>query len=204
MIIRDGERYDLFGCNSDTCIAGPGLFYVGEGDIAIFLLGYDCLFSISADHPESCGYSTEWQNFKTSLAAVTDVHGALITSANPLRQGQTVTLWMTGLRGLTRDTATGLLQQTVPTKLDFGVSKYGGPTSFPWSQQPQWAGEAPQYVGLDLVNITIPSCRTRPSATVEKRYDLFLQFRSVTDISGSSIQVKMPLLIEPGDPDCLG
>jgi hypothetical protein len=201
MLVRDGVRfdgrYDIFG--------GPG--YVGLtqdiGDFdVVFGVGYDCLFSFSLTNPSACGVSwTQGQN-RALLGAVTDASGQLITSKNPVRQGELITLWMTGLTGLVLDSKTGLLQQTRPRAQFFGVAQYGkdlvgiaGPPTI-------WAGESPQFVGLDQVNLNFPVCAAKTQATVEQRYDAFLAWSSIVTNYQTEVRVYLPLLISPGDPDC--
>ncbi len=184
VLIRDGVRYDNFGCNNASCIAGTGLITVDPGgDFALFEVGYDCLYSLSQTYPDACGLSPS--------------HGQnLITSQNPIHQEELIILWVTGLGGLSRNNASGLLQQANPTKVVFGVSQYGVFDIPTWgSQTPIWAGESPQYVGLDQINIVFPAC-AGPKATIEKRYDAYMSFRSASDISGSSPKSIYHFLLE--------
>ena len=43
------------------------------------------------------------------------------------------------------------------------------------SVPPVWAGESPQFVGLDQINLNFPKC-IGTVATVEQRYDAFIGF----------------------------
>jgi hypothetical protein len=208
VLIRDGVRFDNFACNTASCIAGTGLLTVDPGgDFAMFQVGYDCFFSLSQTNPDACGFSQFQGQGRTLLGAMTDAKGNLITSQNPMHPGQLITLWVTGVGGLSRNSASGLLQQTNPTKVSFGVSQIGGFDVPSLSQTPIWAGESPQYVGLDQINVVFPACATGSKATVEKRYDAYMSFGPVlsstgSGISSSSIKVYMPLLMGVGDLDC--
>ena len=106
MLIRDGVRFDTHAT-----------FYVSpSGDFALFQVGYDCDFSLSLTHPETCGYSLSSGQYRVPIGAVTDASGNLITSQNPIHQGQVIVLWATGLGALSLDPATGLLQLRIPAK----------------------------------------------------------------------------------------
>jgi hypothetical protein len=209
VLIRDGVRFDNFACNTASCIAGAGLITVDPGgDFALFQVGYDCFFSLSQTYPDACGFSQSQGQARTILGAVTDTNWNLISSQNPIHQGQIITLWVTGLGGLSRDNTSGLLQQTNPTKVSFGLSQIGGLDIPTWgSQTPIWTGESPQFVGLDQINVVFPACATGAKATVENRYDAYMSFGPVLSatgggISSSSIKIYMPLLVGVNDPDC--
>lgn len=92
VLIRNGVRYDSLGEQSQFIVVngvGPLLFEVGS----------DCLFSTSLTGPTSCGFSpTRNDPNQVLIGAVTDVLGNLITSQNPIRPGQVITLWGTGVR----------------------------------------------------------------------------------------------------------
>lgn len=116
--------------------------------------------------------------------------------------------------GVTLNKATGLLQQANPAPIGFGVAQLGkdiagtiengfeGPFGTFASPTPIWAGESPQFVGLDQVNVAFPTCATcaNTPATTEKRYDAFLPYISSETITTARIYVS--LVIRPGDPDC--
>ena len=103
---RDGAQFD-----------SHFTFYVSpSGDFAMFQVGYDCMFSLSLAHPEACGYSLSSGQYRVPIGAVTDVAGRLISSQNPVHQGQVLTLWATGFGGLTLDAKTGLLSRAAPQK----------------------------------------------------------------------------------------
>lgn len=133
---------------------------------------------------------------------MTDASGQLITSRNPVRQGELITLWVTGMRNLNQDPTTGLLQQSPPSEVGFNVAQggmdlpqgggIGGPTI--------WAGESPQFVGLDQVDAYFPTCPATTKATVEKRYDAFLSYTSVE--TGTTVRIYLPFVVNPSDPDC--
>ena len=216
VLIRDGQRFAV-GCSASYCGA-PGTFAINDtgsyenpiNSAYIFIAGYDCLFSLSLTYPSACGFSGNPGQARTWIGAVTDLSGNLITSENPVHAGQIVTLWMTGLTGLTKSPTTGLLQQASPSAVGFGLRQYGvfdipgggGQTT------PMWAGQSPQWVGLDQVNIAFPSpaCFPQVTATEEKRYDAYLAYGvfSVTGggASESTAEIYIPFLVRPGDLDC--
>jgi uncharacterized protein (TIGR03437 family) len=200
VVIRDGARFDT----QVTFYVSPG------GDFAVFQAGYDCDFSLSLTYPEACGYSPSSGQYRVPIGAVTDASGNLITSQNPVRQGQVIILWATGLGALRLNSATGLLQQSTPSKMTFGVlqpNPGGGFSIFNlnWtSQTPIWAGESPQFVGLDQINVNFPTC-TGAVATVEQRYDLVLNFEAPDADANLGIgfaELYMPFIISPGERDC--
>jgi len=96
--------------------------------------------------------------------AVTDaISGQLISSENPIYQGRLITLWMTALYGgVTLSTQTGLQTGNIVAPVAFGVAQSGNDltTGF-MSPTPLWAGESPQFVGLDQVNVAFPGCTNR-------------------------------------------
>jgi hypothetical protein len=200
VLIRDGQRFGTFGCIDQHCLGGPGLFgIVGGGSentinsAIIFIAGYDCLFSLSLMYPSDCGFS--WYlgvgQARSWIGAVTDSSGTLITSENPVHEGQLVTLWMTGLTGLTQNPTTGLLEQASPSGVSFGVLQYGVFNTL--RQTPIWAGQSPQYVGLDQVNVAFPfpACANQVKATAEKRYDAYLAYEIVS-VSGGTEMIYIP------------
>jgi uncharacterized protein (TIGR03437 family) len=204
VLIRDDQRYDMFGCNSQTCVGGPGVFGITNGGGILFIGGYDCLFSLSLTDPSACGFSRSSGGGKVAIGAVTDLSGNLITSQNPVHEGQAVTLWMTGLAGLSKSAATGLLQEANPTAIGFGVSQPGVDTLAWGSQTPIWAGESPQYIGLDQINVSFPTpaCLHKVTAVAEKRYDAYMAFLSPESVTNSVIKIYIPFLVRPGDLDC--
>lgn len=214
VLIRDGVRFDA----RHDVSGGPGYMtldpfgYTRNPDI--FGVGYECLFSFSLTDPSSCGLSWSQGPNRALLGAVTDISGNLITSRNPVRQGELITLWMTGLTGLSLDPKTGLLQQTNPAPMGFGVSQNGSDiqatvsfNSFDGTvtglfQTPLalFAGESPVYVGLDQVNAYFPKCVANAKAIVEKRYDAFMDFTSIQ--TGTHARIDLPFLVSPGDQEC--
>jgi hypothetical protein len=175
-----------------------------NGDSAVFQAGYDCDFSLSETQPQACGYSSVAGQYRVPLAAATDAKGDLISSANPLRQTETLTLWTTGMPNLVQNGT--FLDQLVPQPITFGVTGGTNSTSdAAWQTlTPQWAGESPQFMGLDQINLRLPTC-TGAAATVEQRYDLTLQFAAVNADPNLDIGFAMlfiPFLINPGDPSC--
>jgi hypothetical protein len=112
---------------------------------------------------------------------------------------------MTGMWGrLTLDSQTGLLTANYTAPIGFGVAQLGNdiPASIGgfMTPMPIWEGESPQYVGLDQVNVAFPTCTNRPIATVEKRYDAFLEYSSVE--TSTTVRIHVPFVVRPGDPDC--
>jgi hypothetical protein len=213
VLVRDGQRVD----NRSYILGGPGRLIIDPFDIAdynvVFQVGYDCLFSYSLSDPASCGLSWSQGQHRAPLGAVTDALSAqLISSQVPVHQGQLITLWMTALYGgVTLNDKTGLLQQASPASVGFGVAQLGkdmvatigsafnGPFGTFMSPTPIWAGESPQFVGLDQVNVAFPTCANAP-ATAEKRYDAFLTYTSIG--TSTTVRIYLPFIVRPGDPDC--
>jgi uncharacterized protein (TIGR03437 family) len=213
VLMRDGQRVD----NRSYILGGPGRLIIDPFDIAdynvVFQVGYDCLFSYSLSDPASCGLSWTNGQHRAPLGAVTDALSAqLISSQAPVHQGQLITLWMTALYGgVTLNDKTGLLQQASPAAVGFGVAQFGndmaatiesgfnGPFGTFMSPTPIWAGESPQFVGLDQVNVAFPTCANAP-ATAEKRYDAFLTYTSIE--TSTTARIYVPFVIRSGDPDC--
>jgi hypothetical protein len=216
VLIRDGQRFS-FPCIDQYCDE-PGTFSISDtgsyenpiNSAVIFIAGYDCMFSLSLTYPSSCGFSGNPGLDRSTIAAVTDLSYNLITSENPVHARQIVTLWMTGLTGLTLSPTTGLLQQANPSAVGFGLRQYGvfdvpgggGQTT------PLWAGQSPQYVGLDQVNIAFPSpsCYPQVTATQEERYDAYLGY-SVFSVTGdgaseSLAEIYIPFVVMPGELTC--
>jgi hypothetical protein len=214
VLIRNGVRYDLA-----NVLSGVGLVYLDplNGDpinagFVPFQVGYECLYSFSLTNPSACGISWSQGQNRDPIGAVTDASGRLITSQNPVHQGEAITLWATGLEGLSRNASTGLLQQSNPIAVGFGVARNGVdiPTTITsgfegqygafWSKPAAWAGESPQFVGLDQINVAFPTCTEATKATVEKRYDAFMMLHSI--VSGNPVRLYLPFVVNPGDPDC--
>ena len=213
VFVRDGQRID----DRSYILGGPGRLYIDPFYIAdynvVFQVGYDCLFSYSLSDPASCGLSWSQGQDRALTGAMTDaLSGQLISFQYPVHQGQVVTLWMTGLYGgVTLNNLTGLLTANTPAPIGFGVAQLGndipatigvgseGPYGTFTSPLPTWAGESPQFVGLDQVNLAFPTCADTP-ATTEKRYDAFLTYTSVE--TSTTVRVYLPFFVRPGDPDC--
>lgn len=209
VFVRNGVRVD--GRYSS---GSPGYFVIdaraiGDYDV-VFGVGYECLFSFSLVNPSTCGVAWSEGPNRALLGAITDASGELITSQNPVRQGDVIVVWMTGLLGLSLDAKTGLFQQANPSYLTFGVAQNGKDlTSSSGTgsvgavgklQTPRflWAGESPQFVGLDQVNVNFPVCTSNIRAQTEKRYDAFLSPSSIL----TTVRVYLPFLIRVGDPEC--
>ncbi len=233
VFVRNGQRIDnqsyMLGGPGRILIqfdSGPYFHFGTFGDYdVVFQVGYDCLFSYSLIDPGACGLSWSQGLHRVPLGAITDaVTGALISSQAPVHQGQVITLWMTGLySGVTLNNKTGLMTANTPTPIGFGVAQLGqdkastlacpGPNPNPqcdfnnvgtfMTPPPLWAGESPQVVGLDQVNVAFPTCTNTP-ATTEKRYDAFLQYVHLDYNNNVYIDVRiyLPFVVRPGDPDC--
>lgn len=221
IFVRDGQRVDQQSCAA----GGPGCLVIDPSGTAdynvVFQVGYDCLFSVSQNDPDACGLSWVNGQDRAPVGAVTDaLSGELISTQNPLYQGRLITLWMTGLYGgVTLNSDTGLLTANRTAPIAFGVAQSGIDltTSF-MSPTPLWAGESPQFAGLDQVNVEFPTCAsapvsgnvkseyvcttctTVPVAPTEKRYDAFLTYTSHE--TGTTARIYLPFSVRPGDPDC--
>ncbi|MGA7236465.1 MAG: Ig-like domain repeat protein [Bryobacteraceae bacterium] len=215
VLIRDGVRFD----NLFNIISGVGIVYIDplNGDpinaaFVVFIAGYDCLFSFSITDPSACGLSPLSGPHRGPLGSVTDSEGHLLTHTNPVHQGQPIVLWSTGLGSLVLDPKTGLLHQVNPDPVGFGVAQNG--TAIPstissgfggffgtfMSAPPTFAGESPEFVGLNQINISFPVCPDSTTAKTEARYDAFLVFQSI--VSGNPAIAYLPFIVRPGDPDC--
>jgi hypothetical protein len=208
VIIKDGQRFD----DRTRELGGPGRVLIdavyGHGDSAVFGVGYDCLYSFSLSDPGACGLSWSEGQHRAMLGAVTDaISGQLLTTQNPVHQGQLLTLWWTGL--------TGNPWFSNPTSFCFGVAQYGTdlPSGNGWcsgSTSPLmaglWTGQSPQYPGLDQANVTFPICTSRALATSEQRYDVWLEFSgNPTDSNfsqGTIVRIYLPFVVAQGDSDC--
>ncbi len=214
ILILSGQRFDNRAYGS----GGPGRVFIdasgtGENNL-VFSIGNDCLFSYSLSNPSSCGLSASQGQHRAPLGAMTDAtSSSLISSLNPVHQGQLITLWMTGLYGgVTLDSSTGIFAQANPASVGFGVAQLGqdmantiaaganGPVGTFLTPTPLWAGEQPQTVGLDQVNVAFPTCANVPTANLESRYDAFLTYTNVEN--HTTTRVYFPFVVRPGDPDC--
>jgi hypothetical protein len=189
VFVRDGVLFD-----------GLLSFYISPGgDFAIFQAGYDCLFSESLVHPEACGYSGSSGQYRVPIGAITDIRGNLITSLNPIHQGNLITLWSTGIGPVKLNPTSGLLEAT-PFKLNFQV--ISGPL---WENQAWvWGGESPQFLGLDQINLLLPSC-SGASTTIEQRYDVNMPFRAPAYDSNLGIgfaTLYLPFVVSVEEPSC--
>ena len=221
VLLRGGQRID----DQSYMLGGPGRVIVdptgGADSSVVFQTGYDCLFSASLSDPSSCGLSWSNGQDRAPVGAVTDaISGQLISPQNPVYQGRLITLWMTALSsGVALDNQTGLRTGKNIAPVGFGVAQFGkdiegtlgvkapsapNAPSIPigtfMSPMPLWAGESPQYVGLDQVNVAFPTCANVSAATTEKRYDAFLTYTSVA--TGATERIYIPFDVRVGDPDC--
>ena len=232
VFIRDGQRIDS-PLNNSECMPGgnytgcPGYVYIDNWYNAtynvVFQVGYDCLYSYTQVPypPAACGVSGTQGQYKAPLGAVTDaLTGQLIYSGNPVHQGQIITLWLTAVYGgVALNSATGLMTAQFPVtsyactycnlSWGFTISQMGSPVRGAIFTV-MWAGESPQFVGLDQVNATFPACLApsppvgtggvEPPATTEQRYDVFLSYENAQTLTTG--QIYMPFVVRPGDPDC--
>ena len=221
VLVRDSQRIDDQSC----MLGGPGRVIIDTSGTAdynvVFQIGYDCLFSASLSDPSACGLSWSNGQDRAPVGAVTDaISGQLINTQNPAYQGRLLTLWMTGLKGgVTLDAKTGLQTANIVAPVGFGVAQFGkdiegtlgvAPATAPdtpsvpigtfMSPMPLWAGESPQFVGLDQVNVAFPTCTGVPAATSEKRYDALLTYTSLE--TGTTERIYIPFDVRVGDPDC--
>jgi hypothetical protein len=200
VLIRDGVRYD----NHDDVFGGPGLVQLGGywNEFVLFGVGYECLFSYSLTDPSSCGVSwSPGKQHREFLGAVTDSSGQLITSQNPVRQGEPITLWVTqmgecnGVPGGYCAMGYDMFQPPVNGHaFPFGVSQFGkditatvernpnvvGVVIGTWWVAVTWEGESPQFVGMGQINLNFPTCAAQgtaqTTASEEQRYDAWLTF----------------------------
>jgi len=214
VLIKDGVRFD-----SRFDISGSmGRVIIADRYPIVFEVGYDCLFSFSLIDSAACGLSWSPGEHRGISGALVDAEsGKLISSQNPVHQGQLITAWMTGVSGLKRDRSAGLYQVADFGSLVFGVAQ-NGKDQLSQFKTPSvtWAGESPQFVGLDQVNATFPVCPSKTKATVEKRYDAYLIYSSFDTgttnktsswdtnalMTPTTVRVYVPFVIRPGDPDC--
>jgi hypothetical protein len=119
---------------------------------------------------------------------------------------------MTGLPDLAQD-ASGNYLQTDPNPIGFGIAQLGrdipsttgydpngGYSGTFFSPAPLFAGESPQFPGLDQVNIAFPTCPSQTEATSEQRYDAWLPYASL--VTGNTVRIYLPFVVRAGDPDC--
>lgn len=209
VLVRDGQRID----NRQYLLNGPGrvfidAFYIADYNV-VYQMGYDCLFSYSLSDPSSCGLSWSQGQHRAPLGAITDAaSGQLISSQNPVHQGQAVTLWFTGLyNGATLNN--GLLTANTNPSIGFGVAAFGKDITVNSGVNlssntfqgplPLWTGESPEFVGLDQSNLIFPACMWVPLATTETRYDAYLTYTGQT---GTKVRLYVPFIVRPGDFDC--
>ena len=129
---------------------------------------------------------------------ITDLTGNLITSQNPLHQSQTVVVWATGVSSLKLNTMNGLVESSAYPSFHL--------LSFPLVQGNKsvgmtvnWAGESPQFVGLDQITITVDKC-TGANATTAITSSVYVQW---IDVSGlGTPQALIPFAVSSGEPKC--
>ena len=180
VFVQNGQRID--NRFSQGFPGYPGYLYIDSFYIAdyniVFQVGYDCLFSFSLSDPGACGLSWSQGTNRAPLGAITDAStGQLISSGNPVHQGQILTLWTTGFQGGATLSNSGLLTANTFPTIGFGVAALGKDIASGFmSPAPFWAGESPEFVGLDQVNVAFPTCVNTSVATSEELYDAFLIF----------------------------
>ena len=105
-------------------------------------------FQVAAPSP---GIFTQTQDGK-GAGAITHVDGSIVTSANPATAGELVIIYATGLGPITPSIATGGLP-TIPSTTVTPVSvTFGGVPA-----TPDYAGVAGCCVGLNQINVRVPS-----------------------------------------------
>jgi hypothetical protein len=216
VLVRDGQRIGPSadggdGWNWPAVMIDDWYYTLGNYNI-VFQVGYDCIYSFSqsSTDPAICGLSWTQGQAREPLGAITDaITGELISSGNPVHQGQLITLWMTALfGGVTLNSTTGLMTANPfwpEGDLSFNSSRFVlylsqlGLLIGELYATPIWAGESPQFVGLDQVNLTFPVCSANSRfATVEQRFDASWNYLTSTSI----VEMYLPVLVRPGDPDC--
>lgn len=214
VLVRDGVRFDA---RFDLLPPGPGLMIEDSGAKAdtsvVFEVGFDCLYSLSSDPVTSCGVSWSPGNNRVPLGAITDPSGDLISSSNPVHQGEIVTLWMTGLPGLELSEAGGAYTVSNPSPIGFGISQDnrdilttvaggfdGEYTGAFLTPTPLFAGESPQFPGLDQVNVAFPTCPSKGKASTAQRFDAWLVYTS--PVIGTTLRLYFPFVVRPGDSNC--
>lgn len=214
LLVKNGVRYTDLGTAREA-----GFFMTIDGcQSFVFEVGFDCpaVFTTEAAVNVPCGYARQRTDpDQITLGAITDAGGNLITTANPLRPGAPITIWSTGL-GLMRMRTDGLTETEDPVLVRFGVVLPVEEWSkFPWHRfydrlaglsvpftEPTFAGESPQFPGLDQVNVVFPGCLdTGYRVTVEKRYDVRVSLHSGGTAPTSNV-VTAPMVVKPGDVDC--
>jgi uncharacterized protein (TIGR03437 family) len=216
LLVKDGVRHTNLGTLRE---AG---FYmtISAQKSFLFEVGFDCpaLSTTEAAVNVPCGYARQRTDpNQITLGAITDGVGNLITTANPLRPGASMTIWSTGL-GHVRRRTDGLMEaENSAVGVRFGIvlpveewSKIPGHqfydrltgVSVPFVK-PSFAGEAPQFPGLDQVNVAFPGCQdTGYRVTVESRYDVRVSLHSGNATAPMSNVVTAPMVVKPGDIDC--
>lgn len=173
---------------------------------AIFIEGFDCFIDprYAKMGQPNCGLT--WTppspsvNFWCERGAVADSNGNLLTSTNPARLGQYVTIWATGL-GSFGTTKTMEAQVANPQN---GPGGYTFPVTY--------AGESSVSPGLFQINIQIPTAlqcgdtQAGLSALPPGNYawDLSLVLSGYNGNFGipSSNPIWVPVIVRPGDVQC--
>jgi uncharacterized protein (TIGR03437 family) len=167
----------------------------------------DCLASTQAYDSVNCTKSA----FVTR-GIVTDLGGKLISSANPARSGQMLTLWLTGLGAASKNVTTGYTESVLQPELWLLNSPIkNGSTVIPNILDSQkaallFAGPSTPY-GLDQINFSFDLSSLRKGKLCGKALadDLSLAVRLATSPAGSgySNMVRLPILVQSGEFSCL-
>ena len=103
-------------------------------------------------------------------AAVLHTNGALVTSSNPAKRGETVEVFATGLGALSPAVATGAGNPSSPPAVStdkFVDVLFDGESAASFSGV-SFAGGAPGFVGLNQINVVIPlDATTGPSVPIQ-------------------------------------
>ena len=188
VLVRDGQRFD----DPSYLLGGPGRLIIDPSGTAdssvVFQVGYDCLFSASLSDAAACGLSWSSGQDRAPVGAITDSQTGLETARNMAPVGFGVAQFGKDIEG-----TLGVRAPAAPDTPSVPVGTFQSP-------KPLWAGESPQYVGLDQVNVAFPTCTGVPLATSENRYDAFLTYTSLE--TGTTSRLYLPFAVRVGDPDC--
>jgi len=203
--------------------ASPGGLIYNQGLVAmhgvitapaIFWEGFDCFIDsrYQARGQKSCGLTWTQPDASVSLwnvrGAVTDAQGKILTSANPAKLGQVVSIWASGLGpfGKTADVISNVANAPL----------YGDPIHNaigPYRIPVLYAGESSAFPGLFQINVQIPvtlqcgdpawGLPAWPSGTYN--WDLqvsIMGYDGISQLTDESKAVWVPVSVRPGDVQC--
>lgn len=221
--------------------APTGRFSFMIADPRIFHMGFDCHHDSRVTDTTPCGLRSQplgnalyaigvagvpaFAIPPAKRGAITDLLGNLVTSANPARLGEWYSIWFTGLGPLAPD---GKPVYPVRLQIGFdgsnlsgGIPGFSPGTTFSVVLQPTFAGESPQFPGLNQINfrLTIPFgialSRTSgysPCGPSGNKLDLKIQivdsprpfpWQPPSDRPWLDVRLfDLPILIRPGDAAC--